>query len=217
MTGRILAAGAVAGPVLMTAAWLVLGFVSPGYSLWGTRMAPYSWISQPVSGLGLGPTGPYMNAAFVLCGVLTIAGAIGTLQLIPELGRSTRWVCAGLLALPGAGGVLDGIFTFESFLPHFAGFALVLTTVVTFPAVGFALRRIPAWGRFGAGLIAAGPLTLALAVLYFATFTPTVEGIQHGNAGLTERVLILEVQAWYVALAWLALRRESSGARFAFS
>jgi hypothetical protein len=39
----------------------VLGFLSPGYTLFGTLIAPYSPISQPISGLGLGPTGAFMT------------------------------------------------------------------------------------------------------------------------------------------------------------
>ena len=53
------------------------------------------------------------------------------------------------------------------------------------------------------------PLTLALMVLYFLTFTPTVAGTQSGVAGLTERILVVEILAWYVALGWLAFRRTS--------
>jgi hypothetical protein len=202
-----LALGAVAGPVLFTLGWFVLGFVSPGYTMWGTRIAPYSAISQPLSGLGLGPTGPFMNAIFVLSGLLIVAGAIGVFRAIPELGPKARWICTVLLALPGLGSVVDGIFTLEHFFPHFVGFGLALTTVVGFPVIGFVLRRVPSWRGFGSWLIAAGPLTLALTVLYFATFTPTIEGIQHGVAGLTERILVVELQAWYVALGWLAFRR----------
>ena len=52
---RWLALGAIVGPVLFTLAWVVLGFLSPGYTAWGIRIAPYSPISQPISGLGLGP------------------------------------------------------------------------------------------------------------------------------------------------------------------
>jgi hypothetical protein len=214
--GRSLALGFVAGPALMTLAWSVLGFLSPGYSLWGTRIAPYSVISQPLSGLGLGPTGPFMNAAFVVSGLLIIAGAFGVFQLIPELRGRLRWTCTILLALPGAGSVLDGFFTFESFLPHFAGFLLALTTVVTFPVVGLVLRRVPTWRSFGGWLIAAGPLTLALAVLYFSTFTPTIQGVQTGVAGLTERILVVELQAWYVAMGWLAFRRDVKNRTLAF-
>jgi hypothetical protein len=51
-----LALGAVAGPVLFTLAWLILGVLSPGYTVAGTWISPYSAITQPISGLGLGET-----------------------------------------------------------------------------------------------------------------------------------------------------------------
>ena len=69
---RWLALGAVAGPVLFTLAWLILGFLSPGYTIFGTLIAPYSPIAQPISGLGLGLTGPFMDAAFVISGILLL-------------------------------------------------------------------------------------------------------------------------------------------------
>src|SRR5579863_1322157 len=80
------ALAAVAGPVLFTLGWLVLGFISPGYTMWGTRIAHYSAVSQPLSGLGLGPTGPLMNTTFILAGLLMMAGAIAIFRSIPELG-----------------------------------------------------------------------------------------------------------------------------------
>ena len=43
----------MAGPALFTLAWIVLGFLNPGYTLFGIRIEPYSPISQPSSGLGL--------------------------------------------------------------------------------------------------------------------------------------------------------------------
>jgi hypothetical protein len=70
-----------------------------------------------------------------------------------------------------------------------------------------ALRRLPGWRGIGNGLLLAGPLTLALVALYFLTFSPTVAGAETGIAGLTERILVLEMQAWYVALGWLVFRR----------
>jgi hypothetical protein len=197
--------------------WFVLGFISPGYSLWGTRIAPYSAVSQPLSGLGLGPTGPYMNAAFVLSGLLIIVGVIGVFQQIPELSARSRAIVIALLALPGLGAVVDGLFNLEHFLLHFAGFLLALTTVVSFPVAGWLLRSVPDWRRLGWWLIAAGPVTLALSILYFLTFTPTVEGVQTGIAGLTERALVLEIQAWYVVLGWLAFHRPAPNRTLAFS
>jgi hypothetical membrane protein len=214
---RQLALGAIAGPVVFNLAWIVLGLVSPGYSLWGTRIAPYSAISQPLSGLGLGPTGPYMNTAFVVGGLLIMVGVIGIFGQIPEMTVGARRIATLLLALPGLGAVIDGIFTLEHFIVHFAGFGLALTAVVSFPVVGLLLRRIPEWRRIGTWLVVAGPLTLALTVLYFLTFTPTVEGVQTGVAGLTERALVLELQAWYVALGWLAFRRPVQNRAFAIT
>ena len=202
-----LALGTVAEPVLFTLGWFVLGFISPGYTMWGTRIAPYSIISQPLSGLGLGPTGPLMNAAFIASGLLIVVGAVGVFMAIPELSPSGRWIGTAALALPGVGSVIDGVFTLEHFFFHFLGFGLALTTIVGFPVVGYLLRRVPGWRGFGSWLIVAGPVTLALTVLYFATFTPTIDGVRHGVAGLTERILVLELQAWYVAIGWLTFRR----------
>jgi hypothetical protein len=205
---RWLALGAVVGPVLFTLAWFILGFLSPGYTAWGTRIAPYSPISQGISGLGLGITAPFMNTAFVLCGLFLLAGAVGIFQGIREMGAVARWSCTVLLALSALGTVVDGIFTLESFLPHMVGFLLgVASPVLSFVVIGLLLRRVQRWRRFGSWLLLASPLTLVLLVLFFLTFSPTVAGTQTGVAGLTERILAVEVQAWFVVMGWLAFRR----------
>ncbi len=205
---RWLALGAVAGPVLFTLAWVVLGFLSPGYTAWGTRIAPYSPISQGISGLGLGITAPFMNTAFVFSGLLILAGVVGIFQGIREMGALARWSCTVLLALSPLGMAVDGIFTLESFLPHMVGFLLAAASpVLSFVVVGLLLRRVPSFRRFGNWLLLGSPMTLALVVLYFLTFSPTVAGTQTGVAGLTERILVVEVLAWFVAMGWLAFRR----------
>jgi len=205
---RWLALGAVAGPVLFTLAWVVLGFLSPGYTAWGTRIAPYSPISQGISGLGLGITAPFMNTAFVFSGLLILAGVVSIFQGIREMGALARWSCTVLLALSPLGMAVDGIFTLESFLPHMVGFLLAAASpVLSFVVVGLLLRRIPRWRWLGSWLLLASPLTLVLLVLYFLTFSPTVAGTQTGVAGLTERILVVEVLAWFVAMGWLAFRR----------
>ncbi|HEX8033051.1 MAG TPA: DUF998 domain-containing protein [Ktedonobacterales bacterium] len=205
---RWLALGALVGPILFTAAWAVLGFLSPGYSAWGTWIGPYSPIHQGISGLGLGVTAPYMNTAFVVGGFIVMVGAIGIFQSIREIGGVARWSCTVLLALSGLGMALDGIFTLESFLPHMAGFLLAAgSPVLSFVVIGLWLRRVPSFRRFGNWLLLGSPLTLVLLVLYFMTFSPTVAGTQTGVAGLTERILVVEVFAWVVALGWLAFRR----------
>lgn len=204
---RWFSACAIAGPLLFTGAWVVLGFLSTGYVLFGTRIAPYSAISQPVSGLGLGVTGPAMTTAFLAGGALRIAGAYGVMSAIPSLEGHHRWRGLVLLALPGLGSIIDGVFTLEAMLPHLGGFLLVLTPVVGFPVLGLTLRSVRGWRRLGTGLVWAGPLTLALAALFFATFDPAASGQGAGLAGLTQRALLVEIDAWYVALGWAAVRR----------
>jgi len=207
-TARWLALGAVAGPVLFTFAWFILGFLSPGYSLFGTQIAPYSPISQPISGLGLGPTGPFMNAAFVLSGLLLLAGVIGIFQGIREMGSVARWSCTVLLALSPLGMIMDGLFTLESTWLHLVGFLLGTgTLVLSFLVTGLLLRRVARWRWFGNWLLLGSPLTLVLLVLFFATFNPDTAGANIGVAGLTSRVLAVEALVWFVALGWLAFRR----------
>jgi hypothetical protein len=214
-TARWLALGAVIGPLLFTLAWLVLGFVSPGYTIWDTRIAPYSPISQPISGLGMGVTGPYMNAAFVLGGLLLATGVTAIFATVTANGRATaRRLSAVLLALSGLGMVIVGIFNLEAIMPHLLGVLLALgIPVLGFLVAGLFLRGVPAWRRFGNWLLLGSPLTLLLLVLFFLTFDPAASGANHGVSGLVQRVLAVEVQAWFVAMGWLAFRRSSPVAR----
>jgi hypothetical membrane protein len=206
---RRLALGAVAGPALFTLAWLVLGFLSPGYTLFGTLIAPYSPISQPISGLGLGPTGAFMNAAFVLSGLALLAGVAGIFQAVRPSGRRPAGrVSAALLALSPLGLVVAGSFTLEAVMPHLLGFLLASgTPVASFLTTGRFLRGIPGWRRFGTWLLLGSPLTLVLLVGFFLTFDPAAAGANVGIAGLVQRALAVEVHAWFVAMGWLAYRR----------
>ncbi len=205
---RRLALGTVVGPVLFTLAWFVLGILSPGYTLFGYRFTDYSPISQPISGLGMGSTGPYMNGAFVVSGLILVAGVIGVFRVMPP-GRPAlrRWSMA-LLACTGIGQVLCGIFNLESMMLHNLGVGLAIgTPVVAFLVAGAYLRGLPDWRRFGTRLLLGSPLTLVLLVAFFATFQPTTDGAEHGIAGLVQRILVLQVLGWFVALGWLAYRR----------
>ena len=75
---------------------------------------------------------------------------------------------------------------------------------MSFLAAGWFLRSIPDWRRFGTWLLLGSPLTLVLVVLCFLTFDPAGAGAGVGVAGLTQRVLAVEVHAWFVAMGWLA-------------
>ncbi|GAA2632080.1 DUF998 domain-containing protein [Actinomadura fulvescens] len=210
-----LALGAVAGPVLFTSAWLVLGFVSNGYTMFDHRFTDYSPISQPISGLGMGDTAPYMNTAFVVTGLLLIAGLIGVSRAVSAAGRPVlHRATLVLLCCSGVGHALCGLFDLEAVMPHMLGFILALgTPIVSFPLAGRRLRDVPGWRRFGNVLMLGGPLTLVLLIAFFMTFQPTADGAEHGIAGLVQRAGVVEVHAMFAAMGWLAYRHRPSAGR----
>ncbi len=209
---RWLALGAIAGPVVLTLAWIVLGLMRPATkNAWGVSGGVTGMITQPFSGLGLGPNGTLFNAAFVVSGLLILAGLVGVFQTIEAGSRPSarRW-CAALLALSGLGPVVCGIFTLESFLLHTMGFLLgCVSPVASILVTGHFLRRIPSWRRFGTWLALGSPLTLLLLIVYFVMFDLATMAAGLGVAGLTERILVVEVLGWFVAMGWLAMRRAS--------
>ena len=208
-SARWLALGAVVGPVLFDVAWVVLGLVSRGYTLFDHTFTHYSPISQSISGLGMGSTAPFMNAAFIVSGLVTMVGAYGVLATTTAVGRTTaRRVCAALLGLTGVGQVIDGTFHLDAWLPHTIGFLFAMgTPVISFLVAGFYFRRIRRWRRFGTRLLLGSPLTLLLVVAYFMTFQPTADGAEHGIAGLVQRIGVIEVHSWFAAMGLLAFRR----------
>jgi hypothetical membrane protein len=207
-----LSLGAVAGPVLFTAGWLILGAVSPGYTISGIWISPYSAITQPISGLGLGETAPYMNSVFVISGLLLLAGVIGVVFTLPAGGRPVvRMASSILLALSPVGLIIIGLFTLESPAMHLLGAMLILATpVISFLITGLHLRGLRGWHRFGNGLLVAAPLTLVLFVLYTLSFDQSAVAAGHGVAGLTQRLLFVDIMGWFATLGWLAYRRTAS-------
>jgi hypothetical protein len=203
----VLALGA--GHILFTLSWFILGFLSPGFTMFGIVIEPYSAIAIPLSGLGLGPTGPFMNAAFVLSGLFVLAGVVGIFQSIKELPPGARWGLIALFVLSPLGIVIDGFFTIESFVPHMAGFLLGTgTPVVSLLVLGLVLRRIPSWKRVSRWLILSSPLTLGLVILSLVTFDQAAVIAGRGIAGLTERILCVELAALFTMLSWQAYRRD---------
>jgi len=201
---RWLALGAIAGPVLFTLAWIVLGPLHPGYSP----------VSEQMSVLAVGPNGGFMRAAFVLYGVLVTVGVIAIFQgLEGELGLVSRWVCTVLLLLSPLGVFWAGIFTMDHLALHTVGAVVGLgTPVITLPIVGLVLRRAPRWRRFGTLMLLGGPLTLALLVGFSNSVPQSVmrTGGAGGSLGLWQRALGIEVQAWFVAMGWLAFRQKET-------
>lgn len=205
---RWLALGTTAGAVLFTLAWFVLGFFGTDYTIDGDRVE-VSIISQPISGLGMGATAPFMNAAFVASGLLMGAGVFGVFSTTRAEGpQILRQVSIGLLALSGLGLVLAGIFDLGWPLPHLLGFALsVGVPVASFLFAGRYFMAILRWRRFGIGLLIASPVTLLLLVLFQTMFDRDVIADAEGIAGLLSRILASWVLGWFAGMGWQAFRR----------
>ncbi len=208
---HLLALGAVAGPLLFTLAWIGFGVLQPPVlTPFGVDGGISGAISNPISGLGVGPFAAPFNTAFVVCGLLQAIGCIAAMRCLGYGRRAgPRAVCGGLLAISPLGLAMAGVFTLASALVlHMVAGALVFgTPVVGFLASGVLLRGTAEHRRLGTALLLASPLTLLLFIAYSMSFDQAAAGAGLGFAGATERILMFEVQAWYVVLGWLAFRQ----------
>lgn len=235
---RWFALGAIVGPILFTFSWLILGLIPTYYAPFLTipgTIAPISW-------LGLGPTGRFMNTAFVLCGLLLLCGILGVFYSIKEMGAFKRSTCTSPLGLSPLGLIICGLVPVTSTFPHRSageitlpffvpslspvdlalrdtyfvtgfwnpvhclGFLLIVASpVFAFLITGIMLRFIPSWRHFGGWLVLGAALTFALVVLFLALSQVYLASLL-ALAGVTNRALLLEVQAWFVASGWLAFR-----------
>ncbi len=183
--------GMVFGPIFFVAAYTILGFLRPGFSQ----------ISEPISGLGVGANALAMNLSFILTGVLMFVGVVWISRNFKEIGAIARRSCVLMLILSPIGCIICGLYNYESSL-HYIGFFLACgIPVVCFPVTGFILRRVHNYRRFGNWLLLGGPLTLVFMVWFMTSFDYLNTDV--GIAGLTERILVLEVHAFYVALGWI--------------
>ncbi|MFC0214395.1 DUF998 domain-containing protein [Paenibacillus chartarius] len=217
---RILPLFAVVSPILFTLTWFILGFISKGYTIYDIRIEPYSSVTQPISGLGMGSTAIIMNSAFIICGILLFVGIIGIFSNIGEDGRlSARRASMALLILSPIGLVVCGIFDLESTFLHSIGFLLSTgSTILSFLITGLYFRGIPRLRKLGSGLIVGSPLTLILVILFFLNFDPIAAGEGHGIAGIASRLLAVEVLFWFAAMGLLTYKHsEPSRAGFAFN
>ena len=192
------------GAVLFTLAWIVLGAISPGYQLFDLVIDDYSPISQPISGLGLGVTGPWMNTAFILSGILITTGLLATLPAVR--GSRLRTVGLVLVAFLGVGMIIDGIFTLESVMLHLVGFLLGIPV----PAVGLVLLGLGWWRERRAlaiTLIAGGVVTMGLFALFMATFDPYSAGDNTGISGVIQRTLVTVTLILLTTVVFAAARR----------
>lgn len=206
---QLLPLGAILGPIIFTLTWFILGFISTGYTIYNVRIEPYSVITQPISGLGMGSTALFMNSSFILSGILLLIGIIGIFHSLRGIGQTLmRRLCMILFILSPIGLVICGIFNLEATFMHSIGFLLSTgTTILSFLTAGLYLRQIPGWKTLGKGLLIGSPLTLILFILFFLNFDPIASGEGRGIAGIYSRLLAIEVLIWFVIMGWLSFKR----------
>jgi hypothetical protein len=95
--GPLLIAGAVAGP-LFVAVVLAQAYTRTGFDL----------ARHPLSSLALGDLGWLQIANFIVCGGLTLAGAVGLRRALTP-GRGSTWI-PRLIGLGGAALIVAGVF-----------------------------------------------------------------------------------------------------------
>jgi hypothetical protein len=123
---RWFALGAIVGPILFTCSWLILGLIPTYY----TPLLTVPGMIAPISWLGLGPTGRFMNTAFVLCGLLLLCGILGVFYSIEQMGAFKRWTCTSLLGLSPLGLIICGLVPVTSTFPHRSAGEIVLPFLV---------------------------------------------------------------------------------------
>ncbi len=197
---RWLALGAIGGAILFDVAWMVMGDLRPGYSS----------ASRPISALAIGPDGVFVRTAFLLYGALVTVGTVSALRSAKqELGAVVHWACTLMLILSPLGILWAGVFTMDAMSLHIAGAQLGCgTPIIVLPIAGLLLRRAPSWRRLGTWMLLGGPLTIALTAGFMQSVPLSAMATGGGTFGLWQRALFLEIQAWYVAISWMALREQ---------
>ena len=127
-----------------------------------------------------------------------------------------RVASAALLAAVGVGYGVAGIFPETNPLHWQLGAPLVYGgATLGFLLAGLLLRRSPAWRGWGTVTLQASLATLVLVALTFYTFsfyevTSGPSPVGH-YGGRMERVLFLEILAWYAAVGWRLFRAGGHG------
>lgn len=191
--------GGVVGPILFVVTFTVAGFFRPGYSP----------VYQAVSDLGVGDNGWILNASLVILGLLMSGFAISFYRTVrPEASPALRFVTALLIALVGVGFALAGIFPETTPMHWVVSAPLVfLGAPLAFLLTGLLLRGDRAWRGWAIYSLIASLATVVLVPILFYTFSPSTPPTAQVG-GLMERVVFIEIFAWYVAFGWRQFRAQ---------
>ncbi len=198
---RWLALGGVVGPIIFVLTFMLAGAIRAGYSP----------IHQAISDLGVGPNPWLLNAPLIIMGLLLVAFAIGFFRNAEvEIGGRWRWICAALIAFPGLGWLDAGVFTEApaTVTLHWVPSNLLIAvgSLAGFFIVGLKLRRDSRWRGLSTYSMIASPATLLVMVAESWIWWPGTPLFTSHLGGLMERVLFVEILAWYVVFGWRLFR-----------
>jgi hypothetical protein len=206
----------IIGAILLNLGWLVFGvFMHPVYTDFGIIGGISGMITNPISGLGVGPNDILFNLVFILSGVLIIIGIFGLFHTFPNKNNSVmHWIVSFLLALSPVGLICAGFFTLKYSVPlHMFAFILAGgSPVISFIIAGIYFRRIYGWKKYGMILIIGGPLTLLLTTIFmFLTYDLELIASGKGIGGIPSRLLTIEVCFYYFTIGWYGLKKLKEG------
>ncbi len=204
---RWLALAVVVGPIIFVLTFTFAGAIRAGYSP----------IHQAVSDLGVGPNPWLLNVPQIIMGLLLVGFALSFVRSEEvEIRGRWRWICASLLAFPGLGFTNAAVFTEAPAtvnLHWMIGMPLLAVgSVAGFFIVGLKLRRDRRWRGLSAYSMIAGPATLVVIAAMFWVWTPGTPLFASHLGGLMERVLFVDILAWYVIFGLRLLRGPRLGA-----
>jgi hypothetical membrane protein len=195
-TTRSLALAGVIGVILFVSVFLILGFISPGYSP----------MRQTISSIALYQYGWIQDFNFVISGTLLVAFSVGFHQTMRRIISKRLMAASILLSVGGLGLVIGGTFVTDPSGPvhslrgilHFVGFLLFAFPLpVAFLIVGRQLLKLSEWRKYGWYSVAVGFATFVLIVTFFS-----VMGIAPQFTGLVNRIHAIVALTWYVVMGY---------------
>jgi hypothetical protein len=199
---------AIAGSILLTLAWIILGlFMPPVHNEYGIIGGIWGTISNPISGTGVGPYGVFFNLAFVLSGVLIFLGILGVFLSLNNKSKK-HWRTAVLLLLSPTGFIIAGAVNLSMSVPlHMIGFylgggSLIIGGIIA----GLYFRNFENYKIYGNILIICSPVLLLLMIFSMASFNLELIATGGGIAGIPSRLNALVVCFMHFIIGFIGIK-----------
>ncbi|GHU07238.1 hypothetical protein FACS1894151_01280 [Spirochaetia bacterium] len=202
----------IAGSILLTLAWIVFGlFMPPVHNEYGIIGGILGTISNPISGIGVGPYGIFYNLAFILSGVLIFIGILGVFLFLDKKSKK-HWLMAALLLLSPIGFIIVGVVNLSVSVPlHMIGFflgggSLIVGGII----VGLYFRSFKNCKIYGNILIICAPVLLIFTIFSQATFDIELIATGGGIAGIPSRLNVLTGCFMHFIIGFMGIKQSKN-------